>query len=588
MYYPRVSLKKIVVLLSICGAVVLGGIVLVALPSAAAANSSTGRSPVRLRLKVDNGTLRPGEGTGVHAEFLDVDYQQVPSDGTRMIEFAISGGSGTISPRQITVRPGGWSADVTFASAQPGKVVITARTAGLDAAQTMLVVIRPGASFLSELFSPVAYAAGYEGFQLFAAELTAPANNLARLPFKVAFSEALPEGTKIRISVTPPAVLIWGAHDQDRGSVTDITFPKNEAISNPIDIISGTPNDVDVKAQVLPNGPEQHLRVTFSPPHPARIVFGDSVPEMGPYKTEAMICVKLADLSSKPLVPDKPRNIILSSEDPVEFDPPTVELSPRKDFVETKIRLKGFPVTGQVTLLAKYPGVDDSLMSGEKVIVVRSVLDKVIVTGPAEVTTGGNAEFTVRLADKDGKPRKADWDRRINLSAATGTLSPAQVTIAQGQEMAKVRYLSGSSGKDTIKAESDMLADGSLQITLVTALYWLLIFALFGGLIGGIVRVIPAGDKVERLLPRWTGENWQLLIGRIVGSVVSGLFLYLSVRFGISQLMGSPSLPAALDLGTRLAAFFLGGIGGFAGTVVLDRLVGWFLPSPPQGAPKPA
>src|SRR5262249_7233148 len=33
-----------------------------------------------------------------------------------------------------------------------------------------------------------------------------------------------------------------------------------------------------------------------------------------------------------------------------------------------------------------------------------------------------------------------------------------------------------------------------------------------------------------------------------------------------------------VDMGTKTVAFFFGGIGGFAGTVVLDRLVSWVLP----------
>src|SRR5215510_565603 len=381
MYYPIVSrhLKPAsTIVLLICCIGLIAGISSVAIPPAAA--NSGYRAPVRLRLKVDNNTLRSGERTAVHAEFLDVDYQQVPSDGTRTIEFAIAfGGSGAISPVQVTVRPGSWSADATFASGQPGKVVITARTAGLDSAQTMIVVVRPAASFLSRLFETVAYAQDFDGFQLFAGDLTAPANNHARVPFRVAFNEPPPAGTRIRVSIGPPAVLIWGEREQDRGSVTDITLPQNEAMSNSIDVVSGAPNQFDVKALVLPNGPEQHLRVTFSVPHPARIVFGDSLSEIEPYKTEAMICVRLADDSFRPMRPDKTRDINLTSEDAVEFVPPKIHLPPSRDFVEAKIRLKEYPVSGEIRLVAKDDG-EDALMSGEKRIVVRSVVDKIIVT----------------------------------------------------------------------------------------------------------------------------------------------------------------------------------------------------------------
>src|SRR5215510_6778826 len=382
MYYPIVSRyltpASIIVLLSCCIGLI-AGISSVVLPTAAA-NSGGYRAPVRLRLKVDNNTLRSGERTAVHAEFLDVDYQQVPSDGTRTIEFAIAfGGSGAISPVQVTVRPGSWSADATFASGQPGKVVITARTAGLDSAQTMIVVMRPAASLLSRLFETVAYADDFDGFQISPDALAAPANNHARVPFKVTFNGPPPMGTTIRLSIGPPAILIWGEGDKDRGAMTDITLPATKAMSDSIDIISGTPNDFDLKAYILPNGPEQHLRVTFSAPHPARIVFGDSLSEIEPYKTEAMICVRLADDSFRPMRPEGARDINLTSEDAVEFVPPKIHLPPSRDFVEAKIRLKEYPVSGEIRLVAKDDG-EDALMSGEKRIVVRSVVDKIIVT----------------------------------------------------------------------------------------------------------------------------------------------------------------------------------------------------------------
>jgi hypothetical protein len=52
------------------------------------------------------------------------------------------------------------------------------------------------------------------------------------------------------------------------------------------------------------------------------------------------------------------------------------------------------------------------------------------------------------------------------------------------------------------------------------------------------------------------------------------------MKFGLARMIGSPVLSDSLDLGTRTVAFFFGGIGGFAGTIVFDRLVSWCLPAP--------
>jgi hypothetical protein len=58
---------------------------------------------------------------------------------------------------------------------------------------------------------------------------------------------------------------------------------------------------------------------------------------------------------------------------------------------------------------------------------------------------------------------------------------------------------------------------------------------------------------------------------------LSGLFLYLTIKLGLAQLFGLAVLPAALDPDSKLVAFFFAGLGGFAGLVVMHRLVGRLL-----------
>jgi len=93
--------------------------------------------------------------------------------------------------------------------------------------------------------------------------------------------------------------------------------------------------------------------------------------------------------------------------------------------------------------------------------------------------------------------------------------------------------------------------------------------------VGGVVRHISKDYKLERVLPLRTSNGWELgLVGRVGCSIVCGLFLYLTLKLGLSGML-SWQLPAGLDVGTKLLAFFFGGIGGFAGTVVFDRLAGY-------------
>jgi hypothetical protein len=87
-------------------------------------------------------------------------------------------------------------------------------------------------------------------------------------------------------------------------------------------------------------------------------------------------------------------------------------------------------------------------------------------------------------------------------------------------------------------------------------------------------------DKTfSHILPHRSRGKWEMgCVGRLAGSVISAFFLYWAFKLGLSQAFGSPVLPAALDLGTRIVAFVFGGIGGFAGLTILEVLTAWLVP----------
>src|SRR6185437_12232234 len=120
-------------------------------------------------------------------------------------------------------------------------------------------------------------------------------------------------------------------------------------------------------------------------------------------------------------------------------------------------------------------------------------------------------------------------------------------------------------GNTGIKAGQKII---TIQRPIPVAASWLLFMAVLGGAIGGLARQLHQGDRLDRITPFWTGTYWNLgLSGRIMGSVVSGLFLYWAIKLGLAQV--------TFDLGTSTVAFFFGGIGGFAGLVVLAQLEEW-------------
>ena len=551
-------------------------------------------SPMRLRLKVENNTLPSGRSTRITAEFLDRFYQPVPNNGARSLEFAFAmptgakGDWGSLSPQRLTVPAGAWSSSTTFTSRQAGKVIIAVRAEGLDPAQTILLVTRPASSLISQLLDPVAYAAS-SGFEIWPdSGLEAQANGNSKATFQLTFLAPPPAGTRIRVRVDPPANLIY--EGQAYGTQADISLAEGKAISENIDVISGTPATVAVKAKVLPNGEESRTSLKFIAPRPSRIRFCEDIKEIISTQHTFPISIELTDDSGNPLQADAAKRIRLNAandDDPVSFEPASVTFSPSQNqfFAQTMLHLKGLPPSGELTLLALPE--ESNLKAARTTIKIQSPIKGISLTGPTEVARGqAGAEYIVRLTDSADLPVAADWDRKIKLYAGYGRFNPNEVIIPRGQDAVRVRYESAdTTGKVSLRAESGGLKQGGQDIVLITAVYWLMIAALAGGLIGGAVRYFSNGEKAETQ-PAKASINWRGLTGTVVGSIASGVFLFLAMKLGLSRALGSLALP--LDYGTWLVAFFFGGIGGFAGPVVFERLVSLVLSPAPAAQPAPS
>lgn len=555
---------------------------------------SPAEAPMRLRLKVENNTLASGQSTRITAEFLDRFYQPTANNGARVLEFGFAPPPGArvdwgnFTPQRLTVGAGVTSASTIFTSRQAGRVIITARAEGLDPAQTILLVTRPASSLISRLLDPVAYAQN-SGFEIWPDAGLAQANGNSKATFQFTFLAPPASGTKVRVRVDPPAALIY--EGKAYGAQADIVLADGKAVSENIDIISGTPATVAVKAKVLPNGEESRASLTFTAPHPSRIRFCEDVKEIISTQHTIPISIELTDDSGNPLQADAAKRIqfkAANDDDPVSFEPALVTFSPSKNqfFAQTMLHLKGLPSSAELTLLA-IPE-DSNLKADRTILRIQSPIKGISLTGPSEVARGkAGAEYIVKLTDKDGTPTTADWDRKVKLYAGYGTFNPNEVIIPKGQDAVRVRYeAAGTTGKVSLRAESGGLKEGAQDIVLITAVYWLLIAALIGGLIGGAVRYFSNGEKSTGTTPVKASINWRALIGTAVGSIASGLFLFLAMKLGLSSALGSLALP--LDYGTWLVAFFFGGIGGFAGPAVFERLVNLVLPATPAARPVPS
>ena len=314
--------------------------------SARMSSAAVQKSPFRLRLKVENNTVIVGQPTQISALFLDPDYVEVPNDGTREIEFraaATSTSGGAFSQDKVTVRPGEKSAPVKFTARQAGKIIISAHTAGLASAQTVLLARPQPGSYLSQLsewFEPVAYAESPLGLDVTVNNNDMPANGDAKASFQVSYLGTLETDLTVMIKVPAPAALV-SAGGKHLG-VTNITLQKQNPVSDPIDVVSKTAGPVIVEVlSVL----EKNKRATlnFTAPRPKFLQFKDDVKEIEPYGSTALIHVYVTDGSGKEVPLEGKHQIKLSSSAPITFDKETVELTPDQGSAESRIRLTGLP-----------------------------------------------------------------------------------------------------------------------------------------------------------------------------------------------------------------------------------------------------
>jgi hypothetical protein len=286
--------------------------------------------------------------------------------------------------------------------------------------------------------------------------------------------------------------------------------------------------------------------------------------------------------------PEQQQQIDLSSASDSEFisfEPARVLVSPTQSSAQAMMRLKDLPEGNELKILA----ISTGLLPGEKKILIESPIEQLLLSGPTEIDRNGEeAQFTIRLADKNGKARKADWNRKIDLSVDGGTLATNHVMIPKGEESTTFKYSSPSAvGRYTLTAYSSGISEGKQSITIVTPMFWLIIAALFGGAIGGVVRHMSSDFRLTKVKPTYKDGNLELgLLGHVGSSLVCGLVFFLVFKFGLSKAFGSAVLPASFEFGTRSVALLFGVIGGFAGTVVLDKLVTYFLPSKPKETEK--
>src|SRR4030095_3747733 len=546
--------------------------------------ANPGGPPLRLRVQIEKNKLQSGESTKVVIDLLDKYYQPVANDATRVITLDQSSagsrltGAGSISTRTIQMRPGEMSKEAVFTSGRSGRLFIDANAEGLEAGRALVLIVSQRASLFSQLFETVAYARPETGFEISPKKHSATADNLDKAIFNVSFEQEVSEPTVVNVRTNLPDGTILYKDQKVGGTSADIMLAKDEDFSGNIAIQTTAVGTFDVFVSV-PHGPKDHASVSFNAPRPTQIRFDVESPILSQQRA-VNITVYLAAEGDVKAAAERDVTIRLRSAfdpDRFSFEQDTLIIKKGEKSASTTLHLNQLPYGNEIKLLAS---TDQELSPGVRGIQINSPIQKLLLSGPKfGKSGGGKVEFTITLADKANNPMPADWERKVELNIAGDGSVTREFLIPKDAEQITVTYdTPRDTGTYEVTATSKGVNSSSYELIVPDPPALLVGLSLIGALVGGLAKQLHKDARFERIRPMWTGKVWEVgLVGRLFGSVVGGVFLYSALKLGLTQRMGSPVVGSA-ELGTWSVAFFFGGVGGFAGTLVLDRFVGWFVP----------
>lgn len=547
-------------------------------------------SPVRLQIAAVPGTVRQGGQARLDVQFLGRDYTSVANDTNRVVTFTVQaldpGASGSVTPT-ISVPAGAThSADALFQCNSPGRFQMTARSAGLVDARTIVVGVARGTSRIENWLVPSVLAAN-PTVQILPRrqEQGLIANGISRVQLTLVLGDIVRHGENVAVQLSTLA----GSTIQykDRKGYSSLLIPITEDnISSDNIYISTFAQDLQVTARVLAaGGSTDNLTIQFAQPKPFR-VFVDS-PNLTFQGHSVQADVGIEDQDHVPIRKlDAKHHIELSSpSDPnhtwISIDQPKVVLTPENTKYQVELKLNGYPPLGEIELQAI--DTDAHLNSYVTTLRVENPVRKVGISGPRQVRTNDpECSVLVSLLDEKGRNVTAKWDTLVSLHSDRLLPRDRTVTIPAGKSQVAITYkVPNSSRRATVIGSLDLpLSEQSTYgLAVVAAMYVLVLLACFGGILGALARQFFF-EEVRFLKPRWVdgclrpGLMGNTSFGALFGAIAFiafelGLFRKFEIWASLSTSMGDASIQA----GPAALAFLLGFVGGYGGPVLLDRVL---------------
>jgi hypothetical protein len=547
-------------------------------------------SPVRLQIAALPGTLRPGDRARIDVQFLGREYQPVANDANRVVQFSWqaldSVAAGNISTA-ISVPPGvAHSADGWFECRAPGHFRIIATSAGLVAAQTIVVGVPRGTSRIENWLVPPVSAAANLTVQIFPPhpQQGLIANGRSRVGLKLVLGRPVQHGEQVAVLLTTSSESTINYHGQVSSNALSIPITEGNLTSDDIYLSSAHAQDMEVMARVSPGAYMDKVLMRFAPPKPSKVFVELPALLFQRGQREAQAEVGIEDQDQVPiqmLATEHPVELSSPQRSLISIDPQKLRLTPQSSKRQVVLRLNDYPPGGEIELQAT--DIDADLDSYVATLRVENSARKVRISGPRQLRTNEHrCSVVVSLLDENGKNVVAEWDTQVSLHSDELQPHDVMVKIPRGKSQTTFSYeLPKSSRRATVTGSLDLpLAEQSTYgLAVVAAMYALVLLACFGGILGALARQFFF-EEVRFLKPRWVdgclrpGLMGNTSFGALFGTIAFitfelGLFRQFAIWASVSDSLGDPLIQA----GPAAVAFLLGFVGGYGGPVLLDRVL---------------
>jgi hypothetical protein len=546
-------------------------------------------SPVRLQIVAQPGTVRPGGQARIDVQFLGREYQPVPNDANRVVQFSFQAldpvAAGSITPA-ITVPPGATHSAAVFLCRSPGRFRIVARSAGLVDAQTFVVGVPAGRSRMENWLVPSVHAASDLTVQIFPPhpQQGLIGNGHSRVGLKLVLGRPVQKGEQITVLLTTSSDSSIQYRGQVSFNAVSIPIAEGSMTSDDIYVSSSHAQEIGLMARVSPGDSMDKVTMRFAPPKPSKVfVELPSVPfQHGQHEVQAEVGIEDQDqVPIQMLQGEHPIELSSRQKNVISIDPATVRLTPQSSKRQVVLRLSDYPPGGEIELLAQDRDADlDSFVT---TLNVANSARKVRITGPRQLRTNDReCSVVVTLLDEHDKNVVAEWDTPVTLHSDQLNPHDAMVKILKGKSQTTFSYkLPKASHRATVVGSLDVpLSEQSTYgLAVVAAMYALVLLACLGGTLGALARQFFF-EEVRFLKPRWVdgclrpGLMGNTSFGALFGTIAFiafelGLFRQFGIWASVSDSLGDPSIQA----GPAAVAFLLGFVGGYGGPLLLDRLL---------------